>query len=89
MSARTKSRVLQLRTFIKTTRKGASNFTEFYNKVKALADELKPASSEVTNKDLTFFLLASLGPEYDSIVVNITMRIETPTLQEVYAILLN
>ncbi|KAK9218405.1 hypothetical protein WN943_007042 [Citrus x changshan-huyou] len=49
-----------------------------------LSRGFKSCQHEVTNEDLTFLLLVGLGPGYDSVVVNITTRVETSTLQEVY-----
>ena len=77
-SSQARSRVLQLKTQLQTIRKGSLSMDEYLTKMKMVAD-----------KDLMLHVLAGLGPEYDSVVVNLTARLVPATWQEAQALLLN
>ncbi|KAK0578823.1 hypothetical protein LWI29_016663 [Acer saccharum] len=57
--------------------------------MKCIADNLSVAGNPVTEEDLVLYLLAGMGSDYDSVVVNVTARTDNLTLHEVYALLLN
>ena len=77
--ARSRSRVLHLRTQIQTTRKGSLNAREYYTKMKMNLNALRAAGNHMSNDDFVLCLLASLGPEYDSIVATINAKSESTT----------
>ena len=43
----------------------------------------------MSDKDFIMCVLVGVGPEYDSVVTNINSIPETPSLSEVYGMLLN
>lgn len=57
--------------------------------MKLLADNLVAAGNIVTDEDLTLYILNGLGQEYDPVVVNATARTVTPSIKEVYSLLLS
>lgn len=83
--ARSRSRVLHLRTQIQTTSKGSLYIHEYYNKMKMNLDALRAAGNHMSNDDFVLCLLAGLGPEYDSIVATINAKSGSITPSEVYA----
>ena len=55
--------------------------------MKSIADSLNAAGQAFTDDDLILYILGGLGPEYDSIVVNLTSRGDHITLSEVQFLL--
>ena len=87
--ARSRSRVLHLRTQIQTTRKGSMRMHEYYKRMKTTLDALRAAGNNMSNEDFILCLLAGLGHEYDSIVTIINARPESTMPSEVYGMLLS
>ena len=87
--ARSRARVLHLRTQIQTTRKGSTIVHEYYTKMKTTIDALRSAGSNMSDEDFVLCLLASLGYEYDSIVTTINAQPEGTSLSNVYEMLLS
>lgn len=74
---------------IQTTKKASLPINEYFLKMKTILDNLKAAGNPVLDEHLTLYLLASLGAEYEHVVVNLTSRSKRLSLQEVYPLLLN
>ncbi|KAH9667197.1 retrovirus-related pol polyprotein from transposon RE1 [Citrus sinensis] len=87
--ARTRARILYLRTQIQTTKKGSSTIHEYYSKMKTLLNSLRAAGNSMNDDDFIMCVLAGLGPEYDSVVTNINSMQESPSISEVYGMLLS
>ncbi|KAH9687883.1 Integrase catalytic domain-containing protein [Citrus sinensis] len=87
--ARSRARVLHLRTQIQTTKKGSTTVHEYYTKMKTTIDALRAAGSNMSDDDFVLCLLAGLGYEYDSIVTTINAQPEGTTLSNVYGMLLS
>ena len=79
---RSKASILQLRLLLQTTKKGATSIEEFILKMKTNANALIAASQQIYDDELILYILGGLGPEFDSIVINVTSR-DSITLQEV------
>lgn len=56
--------------------------------MKLTADNLIAVSTNITNEELTLSILSGLGFEYDPVVVNTTARVDLPTLEKPYSLLL-
>ncbi|KAK6118844.1 hypothetical protein DH2020_047411 [Rehmannia glutinosa] len=78
-----KARVMHLRLMLQTTKKGDLSIEEYVLKMRGLADSLLAAEQVVSDDDLILYILAGLGSEYESVVVNLTNRNDSLTLQEV------
>lgn len=87
--ARSRARVLHLRTQIQTTRKGSTSIHEYYTKMKTTLDALRAAGNNMTDEDFVLCLLAGLGSEYDSIVTTINAQPEGTSPSDVYGMLLS
>ena len=87
--ARSRARVLHLRTQIQTTRKGLMTIHEYYTKIKTTLDALRAAESNISDEDFVLCLFAGLGYEYDSIVTTINAHPECTTLYDVYRMMLS
>ncbi|KAL9448326.1 hypothetical protein AB3S75_015743 [Citrus x aurantiifolia] len=87
--ARTRARILYLRTQIQTTKKGSLTIHEYYSRMKTILNTLRAAGNNMNDEDFIMCVLAEVGYEYDSVVTNINSMPETPSLSEVYSMLLS
>ena len=54
-----------------------------------MLNALRAAGNNMTDDDFIMCVLASVGPEYDSVVTNITSMQNNPSLAEVYSMLVS
>ncbi|KAL9421989.1 hypothetical protein AB3S75_034291 [Citrus x aurantiifolia] len=87
--ARTRARILHLRTQIQITKKGSLTIHDYYSKMKSMLNQLRAVGNNMTDDDFVMCVLAGLGPEYDSIVTSINSMPESPSISEVYGMLLS
>ena len=71
---RSKASTLQLRLLLQTTKKGATSIKEFILKMKTNTNELIIVGHQISDNELILYILGGLGPEFDSVVVNVTSR---------------
>lgn len=87
-SSRNLARVMQLKSKLENMKKVNLTLKEYFLKVKNIVDSLNAAGKKIPKEDHVMHLLAGLGTEFDSTVSVIAARTGTPTLQEVYSLLL-
>ncbi|KAH9658932.1 protein kinase domain-containing protein [Citrus sinensis] len=87
--ARTRARILHLRTQIQTTKKGSLTIHEYYSRMKSILNALRAVGSNMSDDDFIMCVFAGLGSEYDSIVASINSMQESPSHSEVYGMLLS
>ncbi|KAL5753576.1 hypothetical protein ACOSP7_021796 [Xanthoceras sorbifolium] len=87
-SQQSKSRILQLRSQLQTTKKGAMNMNDYIIKMKGISDCLATAGQVMTEQDLVLSVLSGLGVEYDPVVIYLTARQDLITLSEAQFLLL-
>lgn len=88
-SCQSRARIIQLRSQLQTTRKGATGMAEFLFRMKNIANNLSLASHLVSEDDLLLYIMSALGPEYDSVVINVTTRQNALSLEEIQFLILN
>lgn len=79
---------MQLKSKLENLKKGSLSLKEYFTKVKNIVDSLTAAGKPISRTNHIMHLLASLGTEFDSTVSVISTRVDPPSLQEVYSILL-
>lgn len=57
----------------------------YFNKMKAIADELAGAGKKVEDDEMIYFILTGLDREYNPIVTSLMGRTEQIMLSELYA----
>ncbi|KAL5767184.1 hypothetical protein ACOSQ2_013967 [Xanthoceras sorbifolium] len=87
-SQQSKSRILQLRSQLQTTKKGSMNMNDYILKMKGISDSLAAAGQVMTEQDLVLSVLSGLGVEYDLVVIYLTARQDLITLSEAQFLLL-
>ena len=56
----------------KQSKKGSGSVEDFVLKIKNTADELMAAGQYISDDELILYILGELGPEFESVVVNLT-----------------
>lgn len=86
--SKVKAQTQQLRTELRTLKKGTDTVTEFLNKIKAISDSLMSISEIVTPIDQLDVILEGLPSEYESLVTLINSKVDWFDLDEIKALLL-
>mgnify|MGYP001941800057 CR=1 FL=1 len=73
--SQSKSKLLHLRYMMNSTRKDDMKVTDYFIKMKNIADNMAAAGSALTDDDLILHILSGLGPEYNSVATYITGQI--------------
>ena len=80
-STKSKARLLHVRFLLQATKKGIMSIEDYLLKMKSVAHELMSASQLIPNDELVLYILGGLGPEYESVTVNLTFK-DSLTLSE-------
>ncbi|KAL5752135.1 hypothetical protein ACOSQ2_022642 [Xanthoceras sorbifolium] len=88
-SQQSKARVLQLKTEMNSTKKGAMSINDYILKMKCLSESLAAAGRLLAADDVISSVLGGLRPEYDPAVVTITAKQGFISLQEVQYLLMS
>ena len=67
---------------LQSTEKGGSSIDDYMLKMKQYAESLAEAGEPIGDDSLSLYILSGLGPEYESVVVNLTNRTKPLTLQD-------
>ena len=88
---KSKAKLLQLKMQIQSLRKGSMTMSDYFAKMENTVDQCAMAGCFVSEEDLVFYILASLGSEYDPIICSITTHNSTDhlSLKEIHDLLLN
>ncbi|KAK6120608.1 hypothetical protein DH2020_045641 [Rehmannia glutinosa] len=81
------AKVMQYRLHLQTLKKGNLQMKDYLNKIKSCCDLLGSAGEPVSQKDQVMYVLSGLGPEYNSVMVSATSRLEPWSLSELHALL--
>lgn len=85
-----RARHTDLRRQLQTTSKGSLSCSDFLQKMRHIADELRFIGSPIPDEDIVSFILNGLGAEYNSFVVAVTTNSHhaPPTYPQIHAQLL-
>ncbi|KAL9443488.1 hypothetical protein AB3S75_016782 [Citrus x aurantiifolia] len=88
--SQSKSRLLHLRYMMNSTRKDDLKITDYFIKMKSIADNMAAAGSALSDDDLILHVLSGLGPDYNSVATYITGQVGVGKMNvnEAYAMLL-
>ena len=78
---KSKARLLHLRFLLQTTKKGSLTIEDYILKMKSLAHEFMSVGQVIPDYEIVLYILGGLGPEYESVVVNLTSK-DSLTLPE-------
>lgn len=83
-ASQSRARVINTRMALATTSKGTSSATEYYTKMKGLADEMASASKRLEDEELVSYILAGLDIDFNPRASAIAARVEPITLGKLY-----
>ncbi|XP_062083991.1 uncharacterized protein LOC133790363 [Humulus lupulus] len=86
-TTQSRARILQLRFQLQFLKKGSLTIHDYVLKMKSLGASLSAAGQVFTDDDLILYILGGIGPEYDSVVINLTSRVDHVTLPKVQFLL--
>jgi hypothetical protein len=72
-----------------TTHKGNMRISEYFNKMKTLADEMASAGKALEDEELVSYIMAGLHFDYNPIMPAMVARVEPISVDELYAQLLS
>jgi hypothetical protein len=89
-ASQTVARAMQIRSTLNKTRKLDSSAAVFFNKVKALSDQLTSIGQPLRSEEFSAFLLQGLDSEYDSLAQLVSARALTDPMpvKDIYSQLL-
>lgn len=89
--SQSKARYMPLNMQIQLTKKSSFSISDYFNKMKTIANNLAIGGNVIYSNELIMHLLTRLDDNYESIVINILTRLEKEqlTIEEVYSIMLN
>lgn len=78
-----KARTMQLKYMLQSLKNGFMNINDYILQMKKIAYTLSVSRKCISDDDLILYILGALGVEYKFVVVNITSRSDSISLQEV------
>lgn len=87
-SSQTRARALNTRILLSTTRKSNMTIAKYFNKMRALDDEMAATEQRLSDDELIEYILTGLDFEYNVVVYVVLTRPEMTSLGELYSQLL-
>jgi histone deacetylase 1/2 len=87
-SSRARVRAIQVRVQLTAAKKKGTSAADYFRQMKTLADTLAAIGQPLRDDEIIAYILAGLGPDFDSLVTTLTIKNDDLTLDEVYAHLL-
>jgi hypothetical protein len=88
-ASRSHARIIHIRAQLTAAKTKGTPAAEYFCNMKQLADTLASIGKPLSEDEVVAYILAGLGPDYDTLVTSLTMRNDDLTLDEVYAYLLS
>jgi hypothetical protein len=88
-ASQTQSRSVNTRIALATTRKGTSTVIEYFDKMKALGDEMAASGRPLDEEELIEYIITGLDNEYTPLVSALCARKEPISVSELYSQMLN
>ncbi|KAK6139417.1 hypothetical protein DH2020_026842 [Rehmannia glutinosa] len=88
-ASQTNAKIMQIKMQLTTLKKNGLTMREYLNKMKSCCDLLAIVGDNISERDQVLHIISGLGPEYNSVMVNVTSRVQPYTVSEVQALLLS
>uniref|UniRef100_A0A2N9HBX8 Reverse transcriptase Ty1/copia-type domain-containing protein n=1 Tax=Fagus sylvatica TaxID=28930 RepID=A0A2N9HBX8_FAGSY len=88
-TSQSRARTMQIHYQLATLKKGDSSVADYFHKFTGLADTLAAVDHPLHDFELVSFLLAGLGPDFDSLVTSVKIRADPISLEDLYGHLLS
>ncbi|KAA8536347.1 hypothetical protein F0562_028825 [Nyssa sinensis] len=87
-SSQSQAKEFQIRFQLTNITRGDQSITDYFGKVRFLADSLAATGNLISEKELISYILNGLGPTYKSFLTSITTRSDPLTSHDLYQLLL-
>ena len=87
-SSHSQAKEFQVRFQLTNLSRGEQTISEYFGKVRLLADSLAATGNNLSDKELVTYILNGLGPAYETFVTSITTRPSPLNSHELYQLLL-
>ena len=88
-TSQSRARTMQIHYQLATLKKGDSSIADYFHKFTGLADTLAAIDHPLKEFELVSFLLAGLGPDFDSFVTSVKICTDPLSLEDLYGHLLS
>jgi hypothetical protein len=82
--SQSRAKIISTRMALATVSKGTSTITEYFSKMKRLADEMAAAGRCLEDEEMVSYELTRLDLDYDSVVSSVAARVEPISVAELY-----
>lgn len=76
-----KMSIIQLHIQLQQTKKGSMNAVDYCIKIKWIADKMLAAGGHIWESEFVVYVLGRLGEEYEILSLNLTTRLQIPSLR--------
>ena len=83
-SSFSRARVISTRMALATATKGTNSISEYFGRMKTLADEMASAGRKLEDEELVSYILTGLDLDFDPVVLAVTARVEPISVAELY-----
>jgi hypothetical protein len=83
-ASQSRARAINTRMALATAQKGTTSMTEYFGRMKTLADEMASAEKKLDDEELVSYILAELDIEYNTMVSAVATRVEPISLGELF-----
>lgn len=87
--SQSRAKIISTRMALATATKGISTISEYFTKIKTLADEMAAAGRKLEDEEVVSYVLTGLDRDFDSVVSAIAARIEPISVSELLAQLIS
>lgn len=88
-TCQTRARSVSTRIALHTLKKGSTSVSEYYAKIRSLADEIGASGMIISDDELVSYILSGLDEDYNPVVSAVLARVEPITPGDLYAQLLS
>ena len=81
-------RAMQIHYQLTTLKKGNSSIADYFHQFTSLVNTLVAIDQPLNEFEIVYFLLASLGSDYDSFVTSVTTSVDPFSVEDLYGHLL-
>jgi histone deacetylase 1/2 len=83
-ASQSRAKIISTRMALTSATKGTSSVSEYFTKIKTLADEMAAAGRKLEDEEFVSYLLTGLDQDIDSIVSAVAERVEPITVAELH-----
>ena len=88
-ASQSRVKVISTRMALANATKGTSTVSEYFAKIKALADEMAAAGRKLEDEEMISYLLNGLDPDYDPVATAVAARVEPISISELFTQLIS